>query len=253
MSFFSSKIDNLKSKKRELFEFILYNIDPQRDNLVIEKNIVDEPQYKPVNNNVEFPVNNKIKNFTKEKINKYLTMIDSTTQEKLSLQTTIPCMGCHRKYNTCPLGVPIKYVPNILNTELTTVDGIKVNIKKNISCEQTKKYVDSHPLENKTITFNDYFITDSIVCSFNCMLNVFNENPEYYKNTPSLLYLMYYKIFGDYPNKTIIPAPNWRLRKEYDGPLTDEEFGNCLQTVKFIDSNQLQVKCIGKLYEAFTF
>lgn len=43
-----------------------------------------------------------------DKILSFATMTDYVLNSKLPLQTNIPCNCCHRIFNTCPIGIPIK-------------------------------------------------------------------------------------------------------------------------------------------------
>jgi hypothetical protein len=88
------------------------------------------------------------------------------------------------------------------------------------------------------------------------MLFVIEEMPsKIYEKTPVLIHQMYYMIFGKYPDQIIVKSPSWKMRKEYEGPLSDEEFEKNLQTVKFTDSHQITkvqklMKPVGKIFEA---
>ena len=155
-------------------------------------------------------------------------------------RSSIPCMGCHRIYSSCPLGVPIHYVPNMIESTIKTdkgVMGLLTPLKENKS--------------KKMVLSNDYFITDGMVCSFNCMLSVGDSNPQLYRDTPTLMNLMYKKIFGKFPHQHIARAPDWKLRQTYGGPLTDDEFEKCLQTISFIDTSQLKTYVIGRVFEVY--
>jgi hypothetical protein len=54
------------------------------------------------------------------------------------------------------------------------------------------------------------------------------------------MYLLYQKLFGTFPENHIMKAPSWKLRKEYGGPLSDEEYEQCLQNIFISDSKQIR-------------
>ena len=196
----------------------------------------------------------------KTKFQTYTTMIDIMSKKELPTQTNIPCFGCRRKYKTQPIGIPIKYYPSVYiskkddtrTKKLTLNDRIKIENIKDVPKNQS----DSKNLDKKdNITFLDYFDTDGLVCSFNCMYLVMEENPSpLYKETTSLIPLLYKMIFGTYPKQKILKSPSWRLRQEYDGPLTDDEYEKCLQTIIFTDMHQIQkvqrlMNPVGKIFD----
>jgi hypothetical protein len=241
-----------KNVKKEIFEFILYNIDPKMD-LIYDKNINTsnnknniEDDFYNINENLDANIpqnNNKKINNTKIK---YLSMVDIHNND---IQNACKlCFNCHRKFNTNIIGVPIKYIPNVLITTFKTENN-SYKLKKNISTNEYNT-LKNNLNNNQTIVQGDYFIIDSIVCSFNCALSIYNENPIYYKETPQLLNLMYYKIYNKYPTK-ILPAPSFKLRKEYNGPLSEEEYEKLLETYNVIEHPQLHYKISNKLFECF--
>jgi len=237
---------NKKNMKKEIFEFILYNIDPKMDSIYDKqiniKSNIEEKDFCNINEYIENKDHNKKIN---NKLTKYLTMLDINNNEIQECNKI--CFNCHRKFNTAVIGVPIKYIPHILLTIINT-DNNMVKLKKNISTFEYNK-LKNNLQKNQQIITGDYFITDTIVCSFNCAMSIYIQNPIYYKETPQLINLMYYKIYNKYPQK-ILPAPSFKLRKEYNGCLSDEEYENLLQT-NIIEHPQLQYKVCNKLYEAY--
>lgn len=189
----------------------------------------------------------------KEKLSYYITMLDIVKHQRLPIQTKIPCAGCRRIYQNCPLGIPIKYHPSVLKTITYYPDGkLAAEYMKVLTCRERKelqKKSTISPLEQRSsekdlykmneIIENEYYDTDLMVCSFNCMYSVISESPcPLYKETPSLIPKLYYDIFGKFPARKILKAPSWRLREEYDGPLSDVEFEKCLQKIDFVEIQQ---------------
>jgi len=186
--------------------------------------------------------------FSKEKtkLQTYTTMIDIMSKKELPISTNVPCFGCRRKYKTQPIGIPIKYYPSIYISKNDETKTKKLTVNDRKKLEDDKK---------KTITLLEYFDTDGMVCSFNCILLLIDENHSpLYKETLSLVPLLYKMIFGEYPKQKIIKAPSWRLRQEYDGPLSDEEYQKCLQTIIFTDMHQVHrvqrlMNPVGKIFD----
>ena len=51
---------------------------------------------------------------------------------------------------------------------------------------------------------------------------------------------MYKHIFGDYPSYPFIRSPSWKLRKEYGGPLSDEDYNKYIQSIPIVESKQIK-------------
>ena len=50
---------------------------------------------------------------------------------------------------------------------------------------------------------------------------------------------MYKNIFGYFPNKSFIRSPSWKLRKDYGGNLSDEDYEKFIQNnIPIIESKQ---------------
>ena len=79
------------------------------------------------------------------------------------------------------------------------------------------------------------FEVEGVFCSFNCIVAYLNEHYDYrYKDSSILLLMMYRKLFGyDRKLTSIIPAPSWKLLKDYGGHLSIEEYRKCLQHIEY--------------------
>jgi hypothetical protein len=65
-----------------------------------------------------------------------------------------------------------------------------------------------------------------------------NLNNNLYKDSGTLLYLMYKSIFGEFPIKmNLKKAPSWKLLKSYGGSLSIEEFREMFNTVSNLTQN----------------
>ena len=246
---FIKPMKNKKNLKKEIFEFTLYNIDPKMD-IVYDKsiNIKHEDNLEKDFCNIKECLENNIvenKKINNNKLTKYLSMVDI---ENNDIQTCNKiCFNCHRNFDSSIIGVPIKYIPHVLTTIIHT-DNNMIKLKKNLSIKEYNN-IKNNLHSNQNIIEGDYFITDSIVCSFNCALSIYNTDINYYKETPQLINLMYYKIYNKFPEK-LLPAPSFKLRKKYNGCLSDNEYGNLLQT-HIIEHPQLQYKIVNKLFESY--
>ena len=110
--------------------------------------------------------------------------------------TDICCYHCRHNFNSQPLSIPIKY----------------------------------YPKENK-------FDSDGVFCSFNCMLAYVHEHNSFiYKDSGCHIKLLYKMIYGPNNYTKIIPAPSWKMLKNYCGTLTIEEFRKTFDSISF-DNN----------------
>jgi hypothetical protein len=138
-------------------------------------------------------------------------IIVSTTKElscTLSSKTDIPCYWDAHKFDTLPIGCPIK-----------------------IQTDENGKHC---------------YITDGIFCSFPCCYSFIREKlrtrgeSHNYRESIVLLNQMYYEIFGKYPPKGgIIEAPHWRLI--FNGNLTIEAYRKSLQETHIRFTNNISV------------
>lgn len=174
----------------------------------------------PLNNAITNIENLNIKEYNKNPIT---TVVDKNKIQKLTNLTLKnitnkcnKCHACHRIFDDYPLGVPIEYT-----------------IRNNRQ---------------------EIFTLESIVCSFNCMyLLIDNNHSPIYRSTHFLIPALYHSIFGHYPLKKIIKSPHWSLRKEYGGPLNDKEYSDSFQKIKYQDLHFIEllenktIKC-GKIF-----
>ena len=119
---------------------------------------------------------------------------------------------------------------------------LKDSLSKDTDKNSIKK-IDNCDINNNRyhkILTKDFFETDGVFCSFNCIVSFIEENSynPLYQNSNHLIYLMYKHIFGHFPNKSFIRSPSWKLRKEYGGILSDEDYDKFVQTVPIIESKQ---------------
>ena len=132
--------------------------------------------------------------YDSQKDGKHVTMNDFVNYGCLPERTDINCWHCRHSFNTSPIGTPIKYVKATPNKD------------------------------NPMTGTNDYFNTIGVFCSFPCCLAFINDNKHrpLYRSSKSLLYSLYFKIYGE--ELKIKPASSWECLKVYGGDLTIEEF-----------------------------
>jgi hypothetical protein len=257
-SFFSSKKDQKKkvSAQREDYSFTLTNIDVAKIDNDFNIDKMKEFGFDLTGKTITFdstestsleklgisslrkePIQTIISK-DKKKICSYLSFVDINTRLKMESFTTIPCYGCRRKFSSQPLGIPIEFHPSIYVSRNDHTKTKRLTTREKEKIQDKNTTIENTTIEN-TIIEKDYFDTEGVVCSFNCIISCIEDSPSpLYKNTPYLISLMYKLIFGKYPEQKIIRSPSWKMRQEYGGPLSDEEFEKSLQTIQFTDTHQ---------------
>lgn len=173
----------------------------------------------------------------------WATMIDFTIAGAIPRMTKRPCWSCRNKFNTQPIGCPVRYNP-------TPQNPIHANRIKNKFKEMNVPFN-----ENEL----DFFETEGIFCSFPCVKfyildQISKTKSTKYKKALEYLSLLYYKITGE---NIIIPSlSSWKLSVDWGGHLTPSElrasFGNLdyIETVNvmrpymFCSSNWIKEKKI---------
>lgn len=120
---------------------------------------------------------------------------------------------------TDPIGCPIRFVPDkTTRTYLSEITKDKFTVKESMLKGQQL------PIEfDMKIEKNNYYETDGIFCSFNCCLAFIRKNKKesMYKDSELLLHQIHNEYFG---HCTISEAPDWRILKEYGGPIDIDSF-----------------------------
>ena len=156
----------------------------------------------------------------------HITMIDYVKYGCLPERTDLWCSHCKHPFNTSPIGIPINYVDKKKD---------KIQLDK-----------------DKVTGVNDYFLTYHIVCSWSCGLAFINDNSHksIYKNSKSLFYSLYYKIY----NKELKaePAPSWECLDVHGGNLSIKEFRKSFCNFTFIITENIKrpyMVAVGKYVE----
>lgn len=147
----------------------------------------------------------------KNKIRYWGNMIDNCGQP-LPKKTSIPCRWCRSKFDTVPIGCPIKYVKNM---------KISTNIR------------DMNVLNEEKTSF---FETEGVFCSFPCVKSYIRDKKSLirYKNSYGLLTMMVRQITGSFAP---IPfASSWEMIKEHGGHLSIQQFRKSFDKIEYIES-----------------
>lgn len=136
-----------------------------------------------------------------------VTLIDYVNYGCLPERTDLCCFHCRHPFNTSPIGIPIKYIPEKPEKELE---------------------------DNSTQIRNDYFLTYGVFCSFPCCLAFLKEHSsdQFFRNSKSLLYSLYFKLYNT--ELRISPAPSWECLKIHGGNLSIDEFRKSFCTCNYV-------------------
>lgn len=185
-----------------------------------------------------------------------ITMLDVTTSQNILNNEqckNISCFWCRHRFDTYPIGCPIRYIPSQIKKTL------QIQFKKSTSkkiqsedCDVKDSYIIKENISNTDLIKsseqpiqNNVFETDGIFCSFNCCLAFIDDNSYNSKYTLSKNLLMnIYYIVNNINVSSITPefelfkpAPSWRLLKEYGGHLTIDDFRDSFNKIKYSEIN----------------
>lgn len=129
----------------------------------------------------------------------------------------VSCFWCRHRFQTAPVGCPTRYVPAQIERTLTSpVTKETYTIRENVS--------------QKAILAagGDYYETDGVFCSYQCCLAYIQDNKTnpLYALSKTLLSNMWLSTSPGLPSERgkLMPAPSWRMLREYGGTLTIDEF-----------------------------
>lgn len=184
-----------------------------------------------------------------------VTMKKFISHETLPSSTFIHCFWCRHNFSYKPIGCPVEYIPHRMikkyNSEITKDVYV---LRENITENQLRNFkVDDN--SQIQVQARNYYLMDGMFCSFNCCLAFIKENSleSLYQNSENYLNKIYYDIFGLGAAK-LIPAPSWRLLKNYGGHMSIEDFRKNFYKVEYFDVDNIicpfpNSKPIGFLYE----
>jgi hypothetical protein len=182
------------------------------------------------------------------------TMIELLTKNIIPDKTHIKCFWCKYSFDTKPIGCPIKYVnPLIEKSYISQITKDKYYMRENIVKSKLKHIIENNNDHQFDITAfpSDYYLTDGVFCSFNCVLAFVKDNNHdvLYKESYSLLHCLYYDLVGKKITK-IIQSPHWRLLSDFGGPFSIEEYRKNLNFIDFkFLFNIRDMKSISKIYK----
>lgn len=161
-----------------------------------------------------------------------ISMVDFKNKEELNDYMKYNCFWCRHPFDTRPLGCPISYVSKIATTTyVSEISRETYSIKENITQSKCfiKKRNDKNTLtKNCEVNENNYYQTDGIFCSFNCIsaFIIDNKHNRLYDLSRMLLIKMYNDIMNTKNTEIVIikSAPHWKLLTEYGGHLNIKEF-----------------------------
>jgi hypothetical protein len=135
-------------------------------------------------------------------------MFDVTNSGPLPAVTNKPCWWCRHSFQTKPIGCPLKYY----SYDADDINSIRFR-------EKLEK--EGFPTET-----TDLFETEGYFCSFPCCKAyiISQRGNIKYKESSSLLSLLFITFYGSQKSLPTITAPSWKLLKEYGGHLSIQEF-----------------------------
>lgn len=149
-------------------------------------------------------------------------MLDVTSNGSLPVTTTRPCWWCRSSFKTTPIGCPLVY-----------------HSQKHSGID--KQYIEEKfKLANFPTDTNDFFETEGIFCSFPCCKSyILDQESIKYKNSLSLLSMMYIIFYGE-NKEPIVCAPSWKMLIDYGGSLTPEEFRKTFGKLSYVETVNLR-------------
>lgn len=182
------------------------------------------------------------------------TMIEWMTKNKLPVNTDLHCFWCRHSFSSCPIGCPITYVnPMVEKSYTSQITKDRYYMRENVTRAKMDEMEDASSSSIEIRTFpNNYFLTDGVFCSFNCVLAFIQSKyyDSFYANSYNLLHCMYEQFIGKKMTMhKILPAPDWRLLKVYGGPLSIEEFRRSFNHIEYRELFHVtEMRTLSKVY-----
>lgn len=163
-----------------------------------------------------------------------ISMMDWTNKKNLPDKTSIKCFWCKSSFHTKPIGCPVTFCNSMIEKSYVShITKDKYFMKENISTKKLESAMETDGIDIEPIK-KDYYLTDGCFCSFNCVLAFIkdNQNNMFYKDSQSLLYSLYYQMIGKKAGK-LLPAPHWRLLKDFGGHLDIDEYRRTFNVIEY--------------------
>ena len=221
---------------------IVSNIDIESTIQTNKTNIIDVIE-KPEETHVSFVDDKNDKCF--------ITMLDWINKDKFLQKTDIACFWCKHQFTSKPLGCPVKFINNrIEKSYVSYITKDKYYMKENL----TKTKLDAI-LKIKTDSFEitpvetEYYLTDGVFCSFNCIIAFINDHSKdiFYSESKMLTYSMYREVVGKKATK-IKSSPHWRLLKMFGGPFTISDFRKSFNLYEYEECS-FHMKTLSKIFK----
>ena len=190
--------------------------------------------------------------FVDEKNDKCLvTMLDWISKDKYPIKTNKLCYWCKHSFDSKPIGCPIKFINSrIEKSYISHITKDKYYMKENVTKTKLLKIME-HKKDSIDIKLieNEYYLTDGIFCSFNCIIAYINENSHdlFYSESKMLTYSMYKELIGKDATR-IKGAPHWRLLKAFGGPFSIEEFRQTFNVFEYEECS-FHMKTLSKIFK----
>jgi len=217
-----------KNKLHKLDEQIEHQQQLLNDTPTIFEYPTNDQSQQPTNNTklTDIIPINKAPVFLENNITRHVQMIDHIDYGCLPSRTDIYCWHDKHDFTTSPIGIPIDYIPR-------KEDSVSIKGGENQGTE-------------------DYYLTYGIFCSFPCALAYIEEYSKdtLFKNSKSLLYSLYYKLYGVEMN--IKKAPSWQFLQNFGGELNIDEFREAYCQANFVITGNIKrpyMVAVGKYTE----
>lgn len=187
---------------------------------------------------------------TKKNHQCFISMIDFSSKTDTIL-LRYNCYWCKHSFDTKPIGCPIRYVSSqSLKSYYSEISKDIYTIRENITRNRRQNITDPRI----TVSVKEYYETDGIFCSFNCVKSYIKENKhkKMYNNSLQLLMKLYRDMTGMLVS-SIDEAPHWRLLREYGGNMSITKFREGFNKVEYEEHGIIQntplFHSVGHLYE----
>lgn len=233
--------------------FVLRNICPD---LILHKfKIMENKNIKPLNktclSNIMHNEQPIVSYLDKAKNKRSCVFVMINTNKSLNTDFKYHCYWCKHVIENSPIGIPIDYV---YNTKIKKYYS-KRNNENYVIHEKTLDDYICDTTGNISLHKNSYYITEGIVCSWNCGISYINEkkNNKRYTHSLELFYNMY-KECNNIPKETVVnikPSPHWKLLDVFGGNWNIKEFRSKFNKYEYINQGKmfLDTKYIGHLFE----
>jgi hypothetical protein len=164
-----------------------------------------------------------------------ISMIDYNSKRSVEMGL-YSCFWCRHDFETVPIGCPIKLVfDQVVKKYYSEITKDNYRIKQDINIKEFIEQID----EDTRLTYNknNFYITDGVFCSFNCIKSYLRDNNlnPLYKDSKMLLSKLYRSFTDGKSINEISYAPSWRTLQNYGGSLTIKEYRESFSNSEYID------------------